>query len=433
MPSLLNMDSLAVKVAPPVAVLVVLLAGVFSVILVLILLTQQQKRRQYEVEIQLEFAKLPMSNAYVSSSFSNPFEFLEQYNVEYNYASLEVIEELGQGAFGRVFKARAPGIKRGDFIPQEFVAVKTLKEGAESESLEDFCKEVKVCVQFEHVNIIRLVGVCTTSTDKCMIFEFMDLGNLGELLQLSDPENPAYPGTKSQKKLTTPNLFLPITIQIANGLAYLAERQFVHRDIAARNCLVDNNFTVKIADFGMSRDVGGMDYYRIGNNKACLPLRWMPPEALLYGKFTLKSDVWSYGVLMWEVYSYGRQPHGGVSNYEVIDRIKAGQLLECPARCPASIFHIMKSCWLRSPAKRPSVATLLSRLNHLGQVKEGDDCVGGVEGYLNLAFGDEVSEQELMDSRNVEATLEKKREKEMADIAQLLDESDCDEIEHKDE
>ena len=422
------------KVAPPLAVLVVLLAGVISVIVVLALLTQQQKRRQYEVEMQLEFSKLPTSNSYVASSFSDPFEFLEPYDIEYNYASLDVIEELGQGAFGRVFKARAPGIQRGDFVPQEFVAVKTLKEEAESGTLEDFCKEVKVCVQFEHINIIRLLGVCTTSTNKCMIFEFMDLGNLGELLRLSDPENPAYPETKSEKKLITPNLFLPITIQIANGLAYLAERKFVHRDIAGRNCLVDNNFTVKIADFGMSREVSGMDYYRIGNSKACLPLRWMPPEALLYGKFTLKSDVWSYGILMWEVYSYGRQPHGGASNYEVIDRIKAGQLLECPARCPASIFHIMKSCWLQSPAKRPSVQTVLSQLNQLGQVKEAGDCegVGGVEGYMNLAFGDGVSELELINSRNVEAALEKKKEKELADIAQLLEESDCDETEHKD-
>ena len=114
-----------------------------------------------------------------------------------------------------------------------------------------------MCVQFEHSNIIRLVG---TSTNKCMIFEFMDLSNLGELLQLSDPENPAYPGTKSDKKLITPNLFLPITIQIANGLAYFAERKFIHMDIAARNCLIDNKFTVKIADFGMSKEVGGMDY-----------------------------------------------------------------------------------------------------------------------------------------------------------------------------
>lgn len=426
------MDPLAVKVALPVVVLVVLLVGVLSVVILLALLTQRQRRRQYAVEMQLEISTLSTSNAYVAS---NPFEFLELYNLEYNYVSLEVINELGQGAFGRVFKARAPGIQRGDFVPQEFVAVKTLKEEAESDILEDFCKEVKVCVQFEHKNIIRLLGVCTTSTNKCMIFEFMDLGNLRELLWLSDPENPAYPGTKSEKKLVTPDLFLPIIIQIANGLAYLAEQKFVHRDIAARNCLVDSNFTVKIADFGMSREVGGMDYYRIGNSKTCLPLRWMPPEALLYGKFTLKSDVWSYGVLMWEVYSYGRQPHGGMSNYEVIDRIKAGQLLECPARCLASIFHIMKSCWLRSPAKRPSVGTILSQLKHLGQVKEEGDCVGegGVEGYLNLAFGDEVSEQELIDSRNVEDTLEKKREKELADIAQLLEESDLDETDHKDD
>lgn len=417
------MNLLGVQVGVPVAVLIVLLAGVVSVVIILVFLTRQQKRRQYEVELQLEVSKLPTSNAYFSSTFSNPFEFLEQYDIEYNYASLEVVDELGQGAFGRVFKARAPGIKRGDFVPQEFVAVKTLKEGAESNSLEDFCKEVKVCVQFEHVNIIRLVGVCTVSTNKCMIFEFMDLGNLGELLRLSDPENPAYTGTK---KLLTPDLFLSIIVQVANGLVYLATLKFVHRDIAARNCLMDSNFTVKIADFGMSREVSSMDYYRIGSNKACLPVRWMPPEALLYGKFTLKSDVWSFGVLMWEVYSFGRQPHTGVSNYEVIDRIKAGQPLECPTYCPASIYDIMKSCWLRSPAKRAPMSTIFGRLNHLAQVKEGGEYVtmGQAEGYLNLAFSDQVSEREVEDSRSIEAVLEKKREKELADIAELLDSDD---------
>ena len=195
-----------------------------------------------------------------------------------------------------------------------------------------------------------------------MIFEFMDLGNLGELLRHSDPDNPSYPGPDSGQKLITIDLFLSIVLQVANGMNYLANLKFVHRDIATRNCLVDSNFTVKIADFGMSREVSSMDYYRIGSSKACLPLRWMPPEALLYGKFTVKSDVWSFGVLMWEVYTFGRQPHSGISNYEVIDRIKEGRLLECPAHCPAALFDVMKSCWSRSPSKRISMAVSYTHL-----------------------------------------------------------------------
>ena len=403
---------------------------------VVVLLVRKQKRRRYTIEMQIEMSKLPTNNAYIST-FVNPFAFLEGYDIEYNYVSLEILDELGQGAFGRVFKAKAPGLKRGDFIPKEFVAVKTLKEEAESNILEDFSKEVKVCVQFEHVNIIRLIGVCTTSEKKCMIFEYMDLGNLGDLLRLSDPENPAHPGPDSDKKLITPDLFLSIALQMANGLVYLAKLKFVHRDIAARNCLVDSNFTVKIADFGMSREISNMDYYRIGSNKACLPVRWMPPEALLYGKFTLKSDVWSFGVLMWEVYSLGRQPHIGLSNYEVIDRIKDGRLLECPAHCPASVFDIMKSCWFRAPVKRAAMTTIFGRLNHLEQVisirrTSGNYvAMASTEGYLNLSYGETVSEKELENSKEVEAVLEKRKERELADIKELLRDSEDEADEEK--
>ena len=414
----------------PIAVLLVFLAGIVGVVVaILLFLTRIQKRKHYELEQQIELSKLPTSNAYISSTFANPFAFLDGYGIEYNYASLEVIEELGQGAFGRVFKARAPGIRRGDFVPREFVAVKTLKEEAETDVIEDFCKEVKVCVQFEHANIVRLVGVCTASANKCMIFEFMDLGNLGELLRISDPENPAHPGPDSGKTLITTDKFLLVVVQVASGMVYLADLKFVHRDIAARNCLINSNFTVKIADFGMSREVSGMDYYRIGSQKASLPVRWMPPEALIYGKFTLKSDVWSFGVLTWEVYAFGRQPYSGASNYEVIDRIKEGRLLECPAHCPTAIFDIMKSCWYRSPVKRATMTTVLQRLSHLAQVsavgkRDSYIALAPAEGYLNLTFGEAISDKELANSRDVEAKLKEKQDKELADIAELLADSE---------
>lgn len=419
---------LGLTVGVPIAILFLLTVLVAVITIALVLLTRHYKRKSYEVVHRMELSRLSVSNAYFSSSHLNPFAFLAPYNIEYNYASLDIVSELGEGAFGRVYKARAPGIKRGDYVPPEFVAVKTLKEEAEYEALEEFCKEVKVCVQFEHDNVIRLLAVCTTATQKCMIFEFMDLGNLGELLRLSDPDSPSHPGPDSQQIVITADMFLSIVLQVANGLNYLAKLKFVHRDIATRNCLVDSKLTVKIADFGMSRDVSSMDYYRIGSSKACLPVRWMPPEALMYGKFTVKSDVWSYGVLMWEVYSYGRQPHTGVSNYEVIDRIKEGRLLECPAHCPPAIFDIMKSCWTRSPAKRATMETVWSRLNQLnkfGQAAEKES--EAAEGYLNLAFADVISGEELAESEEVQAALQERRERELADIAELLQDSEDEE------
>ena len=415
-------DHLGLKVGIPVSILFLLAALVAVIIAALVLLTRHYKRKSYEVEYRLELARLSISNAYISSTKLNPFAFLEPYDIEYNYASLEVVSELGEGAFGRVFKARAPGIKRGDYIPPEFVAMKTLKEEAEYEAVEEFCKEVKVCVQFEHENVIRLLAVCTTSSQKCMIFEFMDLGNLGELLRQCDPSHPTKPN--SQQTLITADMFLSIVLQVANGLNYLAKLKFVHRDIATRNCLVDSKMTVKIADFGMSREVSSMDYYRIGSSKACLPVRWMPPEALMYGKFTLKSDVWSYGVLMWEVYSYGRQPHTGISNYEVIDRIKEGRLLESPTHCPPAIFDIMKSCWTRSPARRATMDTIWSRLNQLNKSEKDSNAA---EGYLNLAFAEVISEDELAESEEVQTALKVRRERELADIAELLEDSEDEE------
>ena len=319
--------------------------------------------------------------------------------MEYNYSSIEVLEELGEGAFGRVFKARAPGITVTQSACGDFVAVKTLKEDAEKDQLEDFCKEVQTCIQFDHKNVIRLVGVCSQSIQKCMIFEYMDLGSLDELLRKSDPHNPSCDCDQTVK--ISPQVFMHCALMVAEGATYLASLSFVHRDIAARNCLVDHNLCVKIADFGMSRKVNQMDYYRIGSTQACLPIRWMPPEALLFGKFTHKSDVWSFGVLMWEIYTFGRQPYGGSSDYEVIDKIKSGQFLECPELCAASVYDIMKSCWTRSPSSRPTMEHITRRIKCLIQgssaVLDGSEATSQQNTtYVNLEY---VEETEMKDTQ----------------------------------
>lgn len=371
-------------------------------------LTRRHKRKSYKLEQRVELDLMSSSNAYVKTNFKDPFEFLDEYNIEYNYASLEVVGSLGEGAFGRVFKARAPGIHRGDYIPMEFVAVKTLKGDSGSDILDAFRTEVKTCVKFEHPNVIRLVGVCTKTTQKCMIFEYMDLGGLGDLLRMSDPASPDYPGTDSDKVLLTPDVFLHTVIQIAHGLKYLASLKFVHRDMATRNCLINHSLRVKIADFGMSRETNAMDYYRIGSAKAYLPVRWMPPEALLYGKFTVKSDVWSFGVLLWEVYTYGRQPYYGMSNYEVIDRVKTGQFLDCPDLCPAPIYEVMRSSWTRAPSRRPHMDNIVGRLGKL-LVISGDDGVGENEGYMNMGFGTLASPEDVEEKRRVDVVLEEQK------------------------
>lgn len=145
------------------------------------------------------------------------------------------------------------------------------------------------------------------------------------------------------------------------GMEYLSGHHYVHRDLAARNCLVGDNLTVKISDFGLSRDVYSSDYYRV-QSKSLLPVRWMPPESILYGKFTTESDVWSYGVVLWEIYSYGLQPYYGYSNQEVIDMIRSRQLLPCPEDCPSRLYTLMIECWHEVPSRRPQFPEINSRL-----------------------------------------------------------------------
>ena len=154
-----------------------------------------------------------------------------------------------------------------------------------------------------------------------------------------------------------------IAIQIAAGMEYLASHHYVHRDMAARNCLVGDNLTVKISDFGLSRDIYSADYYRV-QSKSLLPVRWMPPESILYGKFTTESDVWSFGVVLWEIYSYGLQPYYGYTNQEVIEMIRSRQLLPCPEDCPSRMYAFMVECWHEVPARRPPFSEIHSRLRH---------------------------------------------------------------------
>ena len=385
-----------------------LLLTTASAVLVMVLLTRKIMRKESVTLRQFQSVEnLSSNNAYKMKTVTTQFDCLKELNIEYNYPSLEVVGELGEGAFGRVFKARAPGLERKGFTP-EFVAVKTLKDGDMSE---EFCKEVKAVVRFDHPNIVILLAICTDSAQKCMIFEHMALGSLDNLLRKSDSENETVDESERENcVLITPSEFLRCSLQVARGVAYLAEQKYVHRDIASRNCLVDRELVVKIGDFGLSRDVSSMDYYRVGTTQACLPIRWMPPEALLFGKFTTQSDVWSFGVLVWEIYTFGRQPYTGLSNHEVIDAVKASKILECPRLCPTSVYDVMKLCWTRSPVKRHNMDVVVARLRRLlppGEKRGGNEgaAPGNCEVYVNLEYGAEVGKEELEESERVEREL----------------------------
>ncbi|KRT86227.1 protein kinase [Oryctes borbonicus] len=265
----------------------------------------------------------------------------------YTYKEVTLIDELGEGAFGKVYKGELK-TKTGKI----FVAVKSLKENASAKTQADFQREIELISELKHPNIICLMGIVVKQEPMCMLFEYMSEGDLHEFLITNSPNN---------GKSLTQFQFLHIAIQIAQGMEYLSDNHYVHRDLAARNCLVSRDLVVKISDFGLSRDMYSCDYYRV-QSKSLLPVRWMPPESILYGKFTTESDVWSYGVVLWEIFSYGLQPYYGYNNQEVINMIRSRKLLPCPEVCPSYCYALMVECWAELAIRRPSFGEITHRL-----------------------------------------------------------------------
>ena len=220
--------------------------------------------------------------------------------------------------------------------------------------------------EMRHPNIVCLLGVVMKQSPMCMLFEYMAQGDLHEYLlthsphsDVTSPEEDS--GVDGGGHILEYSEMLHIVTQVAAGMEYLAGHHFVHRDLAARNILVGDGLTVKVSDFGLSRDIYSSDYYRV-QSKSLLPVRWMPPEAILYGKFTTDSDVWAFGVVLWETFSFGLQPYYGFSNQEVIEMIRSRQILACPEDCPARIYGLMVECWHEMPARRPPFREIHARL-----------------------------------------------------------------------
>lgn len=237
------------------------------------------------------------------------------------------------------------------------VAVKTLPEMSTGQAEADFLMEAAIMAKFNHPNIVHLIGVCFDRHPRFIVLELLAGGDLKNFLRegRNKPERPS--------PLTMKDLVF-CALDVAKGCKYMESKRFIHRDIAARNCLLSSKGpgrVVKIADFGMARDIYRSDYYRKGG-KAMLPIKWMPPEAFLDGLFTSKTDVWSFGVLLWEVFSLGLMPYTGLPNRDVMHLVTGGGRLDAPPGCPVAIHVLMTDCWSPMPEKRPPFATLLDRL-----------------------------------------------------------------------
>ncbi|XP_031711872.1 muscle, skeletal receptor tyrosine-protein kinase [Anarrhichthys ocellatus] len=295
--------------------------------------------------------------------------------LEYPRNNIQYVRDIGEGAFGRVFQARAPGL-----LPVEsftMVAVKMLKEEASADMQNDFQREAALMAQFDHPNIVRLLGVCAVGKPMCLMFEYMAHGDLNEFLRRRLPSQSvrtlsraSLSGRSFSSELEAGLLScaeqLSISKQIAAGMAYLSERKFVHRDLATRNCLVGEDMVVKIADFGLSRNIYSADYYKANENDA-IPIRWMPPESIFYNRYTTESDVWAYGVVLWEIFSNGMQPYYGMGHEEVIYYVRDGHILCCPENCPLELYNLMRLCWSTHSSDRPSFSSIHRILERIHQ------------------------------------------------------------------
>ncbi|XP_036371535.1 protein tyrosine kinase 2aa isoform X5 [Megalops cyprinoides] len=250
---------------------------------------------------------------------------------------------IGEGQFGDVHQ----GVYMSPENPSLSVAIKTCKNCTSDSVREKFLQEALTMRQFDHPHIVKLIGVITENP-VWIIMELCTLGELRSFLQVR----------KYNLDLASLILF---AYQLSTALAYLESKRFVHRDIAARNVLVSSTDCVKLGDFGLSRYMEDSSYYKASKGK--LPIKWMAPESINFRRFTSASDVWMFGVCMWEILMYGVKPFQGVKNNDVIGRIENGERLAMPHNCPPTLYSLMTKCWAYDPSKRPRFTELKAQLS----------------------------------------------------------------------
>ncbi|XDA77232.1 tyrosine-protein kinase Fer isoform X1 [Ovis aries] len=256
-----------------------------------------------------------------------------------NHEDVTLGELLGKGNFGEVFK--------GILKDKTAVAVKTCKEDLPQELKIKFLQEAKILKQYDHPNIVKLIGVCTQRQPIYIIMELVPGGDFLTFLRKR----------KDDIKLKQ---LVKFSLDVASGMSYLESKNCIHRDLAARNCLVGENNVLKISDFGMSRQEDGGVYSSSGLKQ--IPIKWTAPEALNYGRYSSESDVWSFGILLWETFSLGVCPYPGMTNQQAREQVERGYRMSAPQHCPEDIFKIMMKCWDYKPENRPKFSELQKEL-----------------------------------------------------------------------
>uniref|UniRef100_A0A4W6EQQ1 receptor protein-tyrosine kinase n=2 Tax=Lates TaxID=8186 RepID=A0A4W6EQQ1_LATCA len=290
-------------------------------------------------------------------TYEDPDQAIHEFAKEIDVSSIHIERVIGMGEFGEVCSGRL----RVQGKREIYVAIKSLKAGYSDKQRRDFLSEASIMGQFDHPNIIRLEGVVTRCKPLMIITEYMENGSLDAFLRKHDGQ-------------FTVIQLVGMLRGIASGMKYLSDMSYVHRDLAARNILVNSNLVCKVSDFGLSRVLEDDPEAAYTTREATgtylspggkIPIRWTAPEAIAYRKFTTASDVWSYGIVMWEVVSYGERPYWDMNNQDVIKAIEEGYRLPAPMDCPVVLHQLMLDCWERERAERPTFSQILNMLDKL--------------------------------------------------------------------
>ncbi|MBZ3880890.1 Ephrin type-A receptor 6 [Sciurus carolinensis] len=306
----------------------------------------EEKRRNH---LQNGHLRFPGVKTYIDpDTYEDPSLAVHEFAKEIDPSRIRIERVIGAGEFGEVCSGRlkTPGKRE---IP---VAIKTLKGGHMDRQRRDFLREASIMGQFDHPNIIRLEGVVTKSRPVMIVVEYMENGSLDSFLRKHDGH-------------FTVIQLVGMLRGIASGMKYLSDMGYVHRDLAARNILVNSNLVCKVSDFGLSRVLEDDPEAAYTTTGGKIPIRWTAPEAIAYRKFSSASDAWSYGIVMWEVMSYGERPYWEMSNQDVILSIEEGYRLPAPMGCPASLHQLMLHCWQKERNHRPKFTDIVSFLDKL--------------------------------------------------------------------
>uniref|UniRef100_A0A4W4E6R3 Fibroblast growth factor receptor n=1 Tax=Electrophorus electricus TaxID=8005 RepID=A0A4W4E6R3_ELEEL len=302
---------------------------------------------------------------------------------------------LGEGCFGQVVMGEVLGMDKDKPNRITKVAVKMLKSDATEKDLSDLISEMEMMkIIGKHKNIINLLGACTQDGPLYVVVEFASKGNLREYLRARRPLGMEYCYNPDQVPVENMSIkdLVSCAYQVARGMEYLASKKCIHRDLAARNVLVTEDNVMKIADFGLARDIHHIDYYKKTTNGR-LPVKWMAPEALFDRIYTHQSDVWSFGVLLWEIFTLGGSPYPGVPVEELFKLLKEGHRMDRPSSCTHELYMMMRDCWHAVPSQRPTFKQLVEDLDRMLSLTSNQE-------YLDLSVNLDQYSPSFPDTRS---------------------------------